>query len=436
MPLCIVYYYKANMDAKTHIQHSFVEGSLNSPFSIHNLPYGVFRPKQSDKARVGVAIGDYVLDLALLEAEALLPLKNQESLFNQDALNAFAACGPKVWSLVRQRIQHLLHKDNDELQYNAPLLQKALIPVKDVMMQLPFRIGGFTDFYASEHHATNVGRLFRPNDQPLLPNWKHIPVGYNGRASTVFVSGTPIHRPKGQIKPPTADAPFFSPSLKLDFELELGFFVGAGNPEGKPISVNDASSHIFGVVLLNDWSARDIQAFEYQPLGPFLSKGFATSISPWVVPFEALEQAQAPLAKQSPEPLEYLYQQTPTLADIRLTVELLPRGSSIGTPICETNAKSLYWSMEQMLAHHTVNGCIMKPGDLLGTGTISGPEEGSWGSLLEISFNGKKPIQLQDGQERTFLEEGDTVIMSGCYENGAIKIGFGSVDGMILAPTS
>lgn len=421
------------MDVKTSPLESFIENSSNSDFSIHNLPYGVFRPKHSDKPRIGVAIGNYVLDLALLEAEGLLPTKDHKGLFNQDSLNAFAAKGPKVWSAVRHRFQQLLSKDNPELQGNNTLLKQALIPIEEVMMQLPFHIGGFTDFYASEHHATNVGRLFRPNDNPLLPNWKHLPVGYNGRASTVVVSDTPIRRPKGQIKPPTADNPLFSPTLKLDFELELGFFIGAGNPDGKPISVEEAPSQIFGLVLLNDWSARDIQAFEYQPLGPFLSKSFATSISPWVVPFAAIEQARTPLPKQLPQPLDYLYQEEPMMPKIHLTVELQPKGSLVKTTVCDTNANALYWSLEQMLAHHTVNGCIMKPGDLLGTGTISGVEQGSWGSLLEISFNGKEPFTLKEGQKRTFLEEGDTVIMTGYCQIGAIKIGFGSVEGMVLA---
>lgn len=420
------------MDVKTTLLQSCVDSASNSGFSIHNLPYGVFRPKHSDKARVGVAIGDKVLDLAVLEAEGLLPVKHKESLFNQDSLNAFASKGPQVWSAVRRRIQQLVSQDNPELQDNKTLLNKALIDASEVIMQLPFAIGGFTDFYASEHHASNVGRLFRPNDAPLLPNWKHLPVGYNGRASTVFVSGTPIHRPQGQIKIPTADLPIFSPTLKLDFELEIGFFIGAGNPDGKPIAVEEANSQIFGLVLLNDWSARDIQAFEYQPLGPFLSKGFATSISPWVVPFEAIEQAKVPLAPQCPKPIDYLYQEKPTMPAIHLTVELQPKGSLVKTKICDTNAKSLYWSLEQMLAHHTVNGCIMKPGDLLGTGTISGTEQGSWGSLLEISFNGKEPFCLKEGEKRTFLEEGDTVIMTGYCEIGANKISFGSVEGTVF----
>jgi len=419
------------MEVNTFSLESFVDNSSDSPFSIHNLPYGVFRPKNSDSPRIGTAIGNYVLDLALLENEGLLHSDSNHSFFNTDSLNIFASKGPKIWAVVRKQIQTLLSKDNNQLQNNSMLLKNALIPVNEVVMQLPFTIGGFTDFYASENHATNVGRLFRPNDNPLLPNWKHIPVGYNGRASTVFTSGTPITRPKGQIKIPGVDDPIFAPTAKLDFELEIGFFIGAGNPDGNPIPIEQAKAHIFGLVLLNDWSARDIQAFEYQPLGPFLSKSFATSISPWVVSYEAIQQSRVALSKQIPEPMDYLYQENPTQPDIRLTVELQPNGSSVCTTICDTSSQELYWSMEQMLAHHTVNRCIMRPGDLLGTGTISGSERENWGSLLEISFNGKQPITLNNGLERTFLEDGDKVIFTGYCQIGQTKIGFGSLEGII-----
>jgi fumarylacetoacetase len=412
--------------------NSFVDDSANSLFSIHNLPYGIFQNKDAPIDRIGVAIGDHVLDLSVLEKVGLLKSDNNQSLFNQDTLNLFASKGPSVWSATRKRIQELLSSDNYELQDNNTLLKEALIPQKHVLMKLPFKVEAFSDFYASEHHATNVGRLFRGNENALLPNWKHIPVGYNGRASTVFSSGTAITRPSGQIKPLTQEDPIFSPTKKLDFELEIGFFVGVGNPDGHRISVSTAKSHIFGLVLLNDWSARDVQSFEYQPLGPFLSKSFATSISPWVVPFEALSEVMTPIPTQAPRPLEYLYQETPMLPDIKLMVELQPRGSDIRTTICKTSCKELYWSMEQMLAHHTVNHCIMRPGDLLGTGTISGPEKESWGSLLEITFNGKQPIKLNNDVERTFLEDGDRIIMTGYCQTEHYKIGFGSLEGLIL----
>ncbi|MFA6301776.1 MAG: fumarylacetoacetase [Legionella sp.] len=411
---------------------SFVENSDNSLFSMYNLPYGVFCRKNQKKARIGTAIGEYVLDLTLLEQEDLLNLGHNEAVFQSETLNTFAACGPQLWAKMRTRIQSLLSLENYELQDNSSLIQKALIPMREVEMQLPFNIGAFTDFYASEQHATNVGKLFRPNEHALLPNWKHLPVAYNGRASTVFASGTTIKRPNGQIKAPDQEAPVFLPTKKLDFELELGFFVGVGNPDGQPIAVGTASEHIFGLVLLNDWSARDIQAFEYQPLGPFLSKSFATSISPWVVPLAALQTGMAPLGVQNPKPLPYLYQERPMQPDIRLQVAIKPRGAKTSSIICDTSSKELYWSMEQMLAHHTVNNCIMRTGDLLGTGTISGAIAGSWGSLLEASLNGKQAIKLADGSERTFLEDGDAIIISGYCQTANAKIGFGTLEGTII----
>lgn len=416
--------------ANEKVLESFVKGSSDSCFSMYNLPYGIFCHKDENNPRAGTAIGDFVLDLALLE-EAGLVKPAHEPVFNSDSLNLFASKGPEVWSAARQRIQQVLAADNHELQDNPALLAAALIPLSEVRLFCPFKVGAFSDFYASEHHATNVGRLFRGNENALLPNWKYLPVGYNGRASTVFASGTAIKRPKGQIKPPNQEEPVFAPSKKLDFELELGFFVGEGNPDGHPISVEEAKSQIFGLVLLNDWSARDIQAFEYQPLGPFLSKSFATSISHWVVPFEALQDVMMPLPKQNPRPVAYLYQDAPMQPDIRLSVAIKPRGSNTPTTLCETSSKELYWSMEQMLAHHTVNNCIMRPGDLLGTGTISGPERRNWGSLLEISFNGKQPIMLNDGSERSFLEDGDTLIITGYCQTSKAKIGFGTLEGVI-----
>ena len=410
---------------------SFIEGAGESPFPIYNLPYGVFHRKNDTNPRIGTAIGNYVLDLALLEKEGLLKSGANQSLFNHDSLNIFASQGQEIWTSIRRRIQSLLSTDNHELQDNDSLLSKALIPQNEVVMLLPFKIEGFSDFYASEHHATNVGKLFRGKENALLPNWKFLPVGYNGRASTVFLSGKEIRRPKGQIKTPDNENPIFASSKKLDFELEMGIFVGVGNPDGQRINVDKAASHIFGLVLLNDWSARDIQSFEYQPLGPFLSKSFATSISSWVVPLEALQDFMTPLPKQIPEGVEYLKQASPKQPSIKLKVEIQPKGSKVRTTICETSATELYWSMEQILAHHTVNHCIMKPGDLLGSGTISGPNRENWGSLLEISFNGAQPIKLNDGLERTFLEDGDSIIMTGYCETEHYKIGFGSLEGTI-----
>ncbi len=420
------------MTALTKQLQSFVENTTESPFSIYNLPYGVFYDSNNTTPRIGTAIGDYVLDLALLEEKGILTIGHQR-LFNHDTLNVFASQGKSVWSSVRRRIQSLLSIDNQELQADQALLSSVLIPQDKITMKLPFKIEGFSDFYASEQHASNVGKLFRGKENPLLPNWKHLPVAYNGRASTVYLSGKTITRPKGQLKPPDVDVPFFAPSKKLDFEIELGVFVGVGNPDGKRIRIEEAADHLFGLVLLNDWSARDIQAFEYQPLGPFLSKSFATSISAWVVPLEALQNVMVPLPKQSPACVEYLHQPSRFLPDIKLKVEIQPRNSTHKTMICETNAKELYWSLEQMIAHHTVNHCVMKPGDLLGTGTISGLNRENWGSLLEISSNGVNPITLHDGSNRVFLEDGDTVIITGYAETPDYKIGFGRVEGMVVS---
>jgi fumarylacetoacetase len=410
---------------------SFVEGSEESLFSIHNLPYGVFYTADS-WPRIGTAIGNYVLDLAFLENERLIISHNEEPIFNQNSLNYFASLGPDCWSSIRKRIQTLLSADNYELQDNQSVMQNALIPMDQIQMALPFKIEGFTDFYAAEHHATNVGKLFRGNENALLPNWKYLPIAYNGRASTVFHSGTDVIRPMGQIKLSPEEPPVYEPCRKLDFELELGLFIGQGNSNRRPISIHDARAHLFGCVLLNDWSARDVQAFEYQPLGPFLSKSFATSISTWVVPLDALIPAMKNLPEQNPKPVEYLYHNPRQLPDIKLIVEIQPAGSKIRTKVCETSSTELYWSMEQMIAHHTVNNCVLKTGDLLGTGTISGPIRESWGSLLEITFNGKQPIKLNDGSERSYLLDGDTVIITGYCESGSHKIGFGSVEGTIL----
>lgn len=415
-------------------RQSFVEGADDSLFSLDNLPYGVFYRGSDSVPHIGTAIGSYVLDLTVLEQHGYLSVQGEKSVFNQKSLNHFASLGSSVWSKVRQQLQYLLSVDVTTLQHEKGLLSEVLISQSEVTMLLPFHIQGFTDFYASEYHATNVGRLFRPHDAPLLPNWKHLPVGYNGRASTVFVSGTPIPWPSGLIKASPDSSPIFSASRKLDFEMELGFFVGTGNPDGQPINVAAASEHIFGCVLLNDWSARDIQAFEYQPLGPFLAKSFGTSISPWVVPYEALAPAMKPLPQQLPRPADYLYQETSRQPDILCRVEIQPAGSNVRTILCETRAPYLYWSMEQMLAHHTVNHCIMKPGDLLGTGTISGPLQTTWGSLLELSMNGQQPIQLKDGGERTFLQVGDSIIMTGFCNIAGRQIGFSSVEGTLLSP--
>jgi fumarylacetoacetase len=411
---------------------SFVAGADASLFSLDNLPYGVFKTAK-ENYRVGVAIGDYVLDLAYLERRGLLAMMTDQPLFNQAALNRFAQLGPSVWSSIRQQIQTLLAIDNPLLRDQVELYQSILWPLAETQLKNPFDIGAFTDFYASIHHASHVGSLFRGKENSLLPNWKYLPVGYHGRASTIFPTGTPIHRPHGQVKAPDATEPSFLPTQKLDFELEMGCFVGVGNPSGEPISLERAQEHIFGMVLLNDWSARDVQAFEYQPLGPFLSKSFATSISPWVVPMEALNPYLKPLPEQDPKPVGYLRQTTRQLPSIHLKVEIQARGSTRTTLLCETNLTELYWTLEQMLAHHTVNRCIMQTGDLFATGTISGSEKSASGCLLEITANGSEPIQLANGETRTFIEDGDTIIISGfCAKAGLPRIGFGSLSNTVL----
>lgn len=410
---------------------SFIKDSDQSLFSIHNLPYGVFQLASNEFPHIGVAIGTYILDLTILEDNGRLNIGLNKTLFKDSTLNNFAECGQKIWAQIRTKIQNLLHINNPELQNNSALLEQVLIPQTQAKMLLPFKTEGFSDFYASENHATNVGKLFRGKENALLPNWKYLPVAYNGRASTVFISGTAIKRPHGQIKIPTQDAPIFGPTKKLDFELEIGIFIGVGNPDGQAIHVNQANSHIFGLVLLNDWSARDIQAFEYQPLGPFLAKSFATSISPWVVPWAALQNCNALMPNQIPTVVEYLQQPQRYIPDITLKVEIEPINSKQRTTLCTTSTKELYWSLEQMIAHHTVNNCILKSGDLFGSGTISGPNRESWGSLLEISLNGAQPVILNDQNERQFLEDGDLIIMSGYCKTNHCNIGFGSVEGRI-----
>ncbi|MDO5768882.1 MAG: fumarylacetoacetase [Psychrobacter sp.] len=416
---------------------SFIEIEADSDFSIHNLPYGIFslvRDGADDKSqrRAGVAIGDQVLDLALLEAEGLLNLTGGP-YFNQPTLNDFIDSGRDNWTRARQSIQKLLSTDCDTLSGNPELLSKALFKQSEVRMHLPIQVPGYTDFYSSKEHATNVGTMFRDPANALLPNWAEMPVGYNGRASTVVVSGTDIIRPSGQLKPKADERPIFSPCRRLDFELETGFIVGQSNQMGHPIKVEDAWDHIFGMVLLNDWSARDIQKWEYVPLGPFNAKTFATQISPWIVTLDALAPFKTDCPPQDPKPLAYLCESTSTSSfDIELSVELLPEGAAEATPICHTNFKYMYWSMAQQLTHHTITGCKVEVGDIMGSGTISGPTPDTFGSMLELAWNATKPIALKGGQSRTFIEDGDTVIMKGFAQKDSIRIGFGEVRGKVL----
>jgi fumarylacetoacetase len=403
-------------------------------FPIQNLPFGAFSSAASPSIRIGIAIGDQILDLSVIEGEGLLP--TPAPVFDQPTLNAFMGLGSGKWSATRQELSDLLRQDNPALRDNADLRERALVPMNDAQMHLPIDIPGYTDFYSSRDHATNVGIMFRDPDNALMPNWLHIPIGYNGRASTVVVSGTEFHRPLGQIKLPGSDGPIFSPCRKLDIELEMGAIVGTPNPMGQPVSIEDADRMIFGYVLLNDWSARDIQVWEYQPLGPFQAKAFATTISPWVVTQEALEPFRVEGPPQSPEPLDYLHQASAYNFDIDLSVTMQPDGAVSGTVISRTNFKHMYWSSTQQLTHHAIGGCAMQTGDLLGSGTISGPEKDSFGSLLELTWNGQNPMQLKNGDERTFIEDGDSLTITGWCQGDGYRVGFGEAVGKILPAVS
>ncbi|MGJ4939871.1 fumarylacetoacetase [Bradyrhizobium sp. HKCCYLS1011] len=412
---------------------SFIPVDPASDFPIQNLPYGVFSATDSPQLRVGVAIGDVVVDLAVLESEGLLDLALAYEVFAQASLNTFMALGPHIWSKTRARISELLRHDNPELRDNKALRSRALLPRADVTLHLPFRVAGYTDFYSSKEHATNVGVMFRGKDNALQPNWLHMPIGYNGRASTVVVSGTEVRRPRGQLKPLNVDTPSFGPCQRLDFELEMGVVIGQPSAMGEMLTEAQAETMIFGFVLLNDWSARDIQQWEYVPLGPFQAKAFATSISPWVVTREALEPFRVRGPEQQPVPLAYLQQKGVQNYDIELDVSLRAHGADAAQTISRTNFKYMYWSSVQQLMHHASSGCAMSVGDLLGSGTISGPETHQRGSLLELSWNGTEPVELADGVKRSFLEDGDSLAIRGWCQGSGYRIGFGKVEGTILA---
>ncbi|WP_350560464.1 fumarylacetoacetase [Psychrobacter sp. CAL346-MNA-CIBAN-0220] len=411
---------------------SFIDIASDSDFSIHNLPYGIFSETEDGKRRAGVAIGEHVLDLSALETEGLLTLEGGP-YFDQPTLNPFIESGRDNWATARKTIQTLLSTNSKDLGDNQNLQKQALFKQADVTMHLPVHVPGYTDFYSSKEHATNVGTIFRDPNNALLPNWKEMPVGYNGRASTVIVSGTDVVRPSGQLKPHADKRPIFSPCQRLDFELETAFIVGQPNKIGQPIAMENAWDHIFGMVLLNDWSARDIQKWEYVPLGPFNAKTFASEISPWIVTLDALEPFKTSCPTQDPEPLSYLSEKKADNSfDITLSVELLPKNADSVTVLCETNFKYMYWSMAQQLTHHTITGCKVEVGDLMGSGTISGPTPDTFGSMLELAWNATKPVELSNGETRTFIEDGDTVIMKGHAIKDDIRVGFGEVRGKIL----
>jgi fumarylacetoacetase len=411
---------------------SFVDVAPDSHFPIQNLPFGIFKPVQ-DGARVGVAIGEFVLDLSVLEelGHFRTPEFQGRPVFAEGALNGFLALGRPAWRKAREVIQHLLASDTPTLRDDNALRARAFHARKDVTMLIPARIGDYTDFYSSYHHAHNVGTMLRGPENALMPNWKWLPVAYHGRASSIVASGAAVRRPHGQIKPPDAPAPIFGPSRSFDYELETAFLIGPGNALGESVPIDRATDHIFGLVLMNDWSARDVQAWEYQPLGPFLAKNFCTSISPWVVTLDALESFRRPLPAQDPEPLPYLRAANDFTYDIQLEACLQTPSMDAPHVITRTNFQNLYWSIAQQLAHHTVNGCNLQPGDLLASGTISGPTEESRGCMLELTWRGANPLTLPNGETRKWLEDGDSLTITGWAQGDGYRIGFGEVTGQV-----
>ncbi|WPR70526.1 fumarylacetoacetase [Flavobacterium sp. NG2] len=413
---------------------SWLSVSENSDFPIQNIPFGVFLTKENI-VTVGTRIGDYAIDLgALQQMNYFSGIDLTDDMFMQDTLNDFISDGKKTWRLVRNRIADIFDEKNPKLRDNEKHKDIVIFNIADVEMQLPVLIGDYTDFYSSKEHATNVGTMIRDAENALLPNWLHIPVGYHGRSSTIIPSGIPVHRPIGQTLPHGENSPVFGPSRCVDFELETAFITTDANIMGEMIPINEAEDYIFGMVILNDWSTRDIQKWEYMPLGPFLSKNFATSISPWIVTMDALEPFRTASPKQNPSPLPYLQQKGKHSFDIQLEVAIQPEDNETPTIVTKSNFKHLYWTMNQQLTHHTSNGCRVNSGDMMGSGTISGPTKESYGSMLELTWGGKEPIKLNDGSERKFINDNDTVIMTGFCKNSQVRIGFGEVSSKLLPP--
>jgi len=404
---------------------------MDSDFPIQNIPFGVFLTRD-DIITIGTRIGNTAIDLGALHQLGYfdgIPLT--DDIFLQDTLNDFISDGKKTWRLVRNRISEIFDLKNDTLQKNEDHKKIVLFTMAEIEMQLPVQIGDYTDFYSSKEHATNVGTMFRDPDNALLPNWLHIPVGYHGRSSSIVTSGTPIRRPMGQTMPADADKPVFGPSKLVDFELEMAFITTDANVLGEPIPVDEAEDYIFGMVLFNDWSARDIQKWEYVPLGPFLAKNFASSISPWIVTMDALQPFKIESTAQNPEPLPYLQQKERKTYDIQLEVALVPE-NGVSTTLTKSNFKYMYWTMAQQLAHHTINGCNVNSGDMMGSGTISGPTADSYGSMLELSWGGKNPVALNDGTTRKFIEDNDTIIFKGYCKKDGVRLGFGKISTKLL----
>jgi fumarylacetoacetase len=417
------------------LEKSWVEAA-NAPdcdFPLNNLPWGVMS-RGDEEPVCCVAIGDQALDLAALEAAGVFEDLWDDPVFDFPFLNAFMELGRPAWDEVRARLNGLLAVDGDDrLSADATLQTHAFVPLATAQLHLPFVVVEYTDFYAGKQHAVNVGTMFRGAENALPPNWLHLPIGYNGRASSVVVSGTPIRRPLGQTRPTGLDAPVFGASRRLDFELEMGAVVGAPSDPGRPITMEEAEDMIFGYVILNDWSARDIQGWEYVPLGPFQGKAFGTTISPWVVSPAALDPFRRPIPAREVPTLPYLHETRPGNFDVALTATLRPEDATEATVITRTNYAVMYWSAAQQLTHHAVCGCPMRVGDLLGSGTISGLDKGSWGSMLEASWGGKEPIAMADGGTRTFLLDGDEVVMTGAAQGDGYRIGFGACAGVIKA---
>ena len=410
---------------------SWIPVPENSDFPIQNIPFGVFITKE-DVITIGTRIGNCAIDMGALQQLGYFEgIELTDDMFMQDTLNDFISDGKKTWRLVRNRLADIFDENNPKLRDNKAHRDIVIFKVEDIEMLLPVQIGDYTDFYSSKEHATNVGKMFRDPENALLPNWLHIPVGYHGRSSTIVPSGIPVHRPYGQTLPNGETAPVFGPSRLVDFELETAFITTDANLMGEPIPVEEAEEHIFGMVLFNDWSARDIQKWEYVPLGPFLAKNFASSISPWIVTMDALEPFRVKGPEQSPEPLPYLQQKGEKAFDINLEVLIKPENSE-ETVVSRSNFKYMYWSMAQQLAHHTINGCRVNSGDMMGSGTISGPTEDSFGSMLELTWGGQKPLKMKDGSERKFINDNDTVIVRGYCQKGNLRIGFGEVSSKLL----
>ncbi|AEE20398.1 fumarylacetoacetase [Dokdonia sp. 4H-3-7-5] len=420
------------LSANDPSRKTWLETPKNTDFPIQNIPFGVFLTRD-DVITIGTRIGDYAIDLGALHQLGYfegIPLT--DDIFLQDTLNDFIADGRKTWRLVRNRIAEIFEETNESLRGNQKDRDVVIFKMEEVEMQLPVQIGDYTDFYSSIEHATNVGTMFRGEENALMPNWLHLPVAYHGRSSSVIPSGIPVHRPNGQKLPNGATEPIFGPSRLVDFELEMAFITTDANNLGESITTTDAEENIFGLVLFNDWSARDIQKWEYVPLGPFLAKNFASSISPWIVTLDALEPFRVEGPKPKKELLPYLQYEGKKSFDINLEVALQPEGKK-ETTVCKSNFKYMYWNMSQQLAHHTVNGCPVNAGDMMGSGTLSGKTPDSYGSMLELSWRGEKPIKLEEGGDRKFIEDNDTVIIRGYSKTKDYpRIGFGEVSTKLL----